>query len=420
MTDPALQTFERFFGPEFGHGKPFDLDKLRRVLAALGDPQAKLPPVIHVAGTNGKGSTIAFMRAISEAAGLRVHAFTKPHLFQLRERFVVAGEIPSDDLLIEAAERIATISRDITQFDAQVAAAFLLFSEHAGDLVLLETGMGGRDDSTNVISSPVASVITPIGFDHQDTLGETLTEIAAHKAGILKRNSPAFVARQNPDAMATIEAEAARVGAPLQRCGVEWDAYESNGRLVVQTESRALDLPPPVLAGRHQIENAGLACAVLLGARPFTLSDDAFAAGVANARWPARLQPLTRGELKARAGAAELWVDGGHNAHAAAALKHALADMQRRRPARSALIVGLRARKDWRAFVTTLAPAADLVFAVPLPAGASVEELARAAGAHARAAADLSNAIDAAIADGAERILICGSLSLAAMAVAPA
>jgi dihydrofolate synthase/folylpolyglutamate synthase len=418
MHDPALNVFERLFGPEFGHGKAFDLDKMHAILAALDHPQANLPPVIHVAGTNGKGSTIAFMRAIAEEAGLRVHAFTKPHLLKLNERFVVAGQVVSDERLIDTAERIAAISREITQFDAQVAAAFTLFDEARADLVLLETGMGGRHDSTNVVPLPAASVITPIGLDHQDVLGDTLAEIAAHKAGILKRNSPAFIARQHPEAIAVIEAQAARVGAPLYRCGVEWDAYESHGRLVVQTETRALDLPLPALAGAHQIENAGLACAVFLGPTRFTISDDALAAGIANAAWPARLQPITRGALKERAGGAELWLDGGHNAHAATALARALADMARKRPARTALIVGMRVRKDWRAFIATLAPSADLILTVSLPDGADPVALAKAATPNARATTDIPNAIDAAIAGGAERILICGSLSLAASALA--
>jgi dihydrofolate synthase/folylpolyglutamate synthase len=419
MHNPALNVFERLFGPEFGHGKSLELSKLRDVLAALDGPCVNLPPIIHVAGTNGKGSTIAFMRAVAEAAGLRVHAFTKPHLLKLNERFVVAGEIVTDERLISMAERIAAISRDITQFDAQVAAALTLFDETPADVVLLETGMGGRDDSTNVVPWPAASVITPIGLDHQDVLGDTLAEIAAHKAGILKRNSPAFIARQHPEAIAVIEAQAARVGAPLYRCGVEWDAYEHHGRIVVQTETRALDLPLPMLAGAHQIENAGIACAVFLGPTRFTINNDAFAAGIANAAWPARLQPITRGVLKERAGGAELWLDGGHNAHAATALARALAEMARKRPARTALIVGMRVRKDWRAFIATLAPSADLIFTVSLPDGADPVALAKVATPNARVATDLPNAIDSAIASGAERILICGSLSLAASALAP-
>src|SRR5262245_29819712 len=308
MTDHVAPIFERLFGPEFGHGKPLDPTRLRAALTALGDPQAGLAPVMHVAGANGKGSTIAFMRAIAEAAGLKVHAFTKPHLFALNERFLVAGAPARDDLLIAAAERIAAASPDLTQFDAQVAAAFVLFRETPADLVLLETGMGGRDDSTNVIAHPALSVITPIALDHQDVLGATLAEVAAHKAGILKPGVPGVIARQPPEARDVIEAHADRVGAPLMRHGVEWDAHLSAGRLVVQSETRALDLPPPSLHGLHQVDNAGLACAALMRWREF--DDSAFAAGVSNTHWPARLQPLTRGPLSepVRALGGEVWI----------------------------------------------------------------------------------------------------------------
>ncbi|HYD71820.1 MAG TPA: Mur ligase family protein, partial [Candidatus Binatia bacterium] len=318
MNDPVRERFERLFGPEFHHGKPFDLKLLRDALAALGSPQETLPPVVHVAGTNGKGSTIAFMSAIAEAAGLKVHAFTKPHLFQLNERFVVSSRFADDRALLEAAEDIARVEPRLTQFDAQVAAALLLFREHQAALALVETGMGGRDDSTNVVNTVAASVITPIGVDHQDALGSTLVEIAAHKAGILKTHAPAIIARQAPEALEVIEARAEAIGAPLFRCGVEWDAYASHGRLVVQTGTRALDLPLPALQGRHQIENAGLASAALLLSGVVSLDESAFASGVENAAWPGRLQPLTRGALSApvRAGGGEVWVDGGHNAHA--------------------------------------------------------------------------------------------------------
>lgn len=417
MQDAAQQRFTELFGPEFGHGKPFDLAKLCAVLSALGDPQTKLPPVVHVAGTNGKGSTIAFMRAVAEAAGLSVHAFTKPHLFKLNERFLVAGEPASDSALIDAAERVAKIDASLTQFDAQVAVAFLLFSETPADLELLETGMGGRDDSTNVVT-PALSVITPIGLDHQDALGATLVQIAAHKSGIIKRGTPAIIARQDGEALDVIEREAERLSAPLWRQSMEWDAYLSAGHLVVQTEMRALDLPLPSLAGAHQIDNAGLACAGLLrlGLR---IHDDAFAEGVASASWPGRLTPLKGSTLNAFAPDAEVWVDAGHNAHAAHALARSLDAMNRKRPARTALIVGLRARKDWRAFVESLAPQAAQLIAVPLSeAHAPPEEIAQAAralGVEASTANDLRRALIEA--RGAGRILICGSFLLAAEAL---
>lgn len=424
LRDPVQQRFEALFGPEFGHGKPFDLTLLRNALEALGSPQANLPPVIHVAGTNGKGSTIAFMRAISEAAGLKVHAFTKPHLFRLNERFVVSSQIAGDEMLLGIAEDVARVGPALSQFDAQVAAALTLFDENEARLVLLETGMGGREDSTNVVPWPGATVITPIGLDHQDALGGTIGEIAAHKAGILKRHSPAIVARQAPEAMAAIEARAEAIGAPLYRAGVEWDAYASGGRLVVQTETRVLDLPLPALQGRHQIDNAGLACAAFLAPGPFTFDDGAFAAGVENAAWPGRLQALTRGALSApvRAVGGEVWVDGGHNPQAATALVRALNDMQLRRSAPTIAIVGLRARKDADGFVAALAGAVDRIVAVPLSeahvAPDAIASIGAKHGAKTSAAASLAAAMQDAAQLAAPRVLICGSLLLAAEALA--
>ncbi|QGZ96650.1 bifunctional folylpolyglutamate synthase/dihydrofolate synthase [Terricaulis silvestris] len=424
MRDPARERFEALFGPEFGHGKPFDLNPLRASLSALGNPHEKLPPVIHVAGTNGKGSTIAFTRAIAEAAGLEVHAFTKPHLFTLNERFVIAGAPTQTDALIAAAERIAAVAPDFTQFDAQVAAAFLLFSETPADLILLETGMGGRDDSTNVIAKPALSVITPIGLDHQDAHGATLSEIAAHKAGIIKAGVPAVIGRQTDDARDVLEATAERFGAPLHRQGVEWDAYANSGRLVVQTETRALDLPLPALYGAHQIDNAGLACAALLAQSHYKISDDAFAEGVANAVWPARLQPLTRGGFSApvRAIGGEVWIDGGHNAHGAQALAQALSAMRRRREAPTVAIIGMLARKDAEGFVRAFAGAVDHIIAVPLPephvAPALIASQAEAYGIVATTTPSLAAAMQNAAQFPAPRVLICGSFVLAAEALA--
>ncbi|MBY0565741.1 MAG: bifunctional folylpolyglutamate synthase/dihydrofolate synthase [Hyphomonadaceae bacterium] len=424
MIDPALQTFERLFGPEFGHGKPFDLTPLNAALKALGSPEGNLgAPLIHVAGTNGKGSTIAFMRAIIEAAGLRVHAFTKPHLHRLNERFVVSGEIVSDRVLIDAAEAVHAAAPTLTQFDAHVATAMLLFDENDADVVIIETGMGGRDDSTNVVPWPALTIITPIGLDHQDALGETLSEIATHKAGILKKHSPAVIARQPPVALDVIEQRAAEIGARLFRQGVEWDAFESHGRLVVQTENQALDLPLPSLVGRHQVDNAGLACAALLSPWRHNFTDEQFAAGVTNTVWPARLQPLMRGALSEpiRAIGGEVWVDGGHNAHGAAALARALGDMKARRGGSAVAIVGLRARKDASAFITALAPSTERIIAVPLSEThippEELASLAREHGADAQPAPSLSAAMQIAAQLPAPRVLICGSFVLAAEAL---
>jgi len=413
------------FGPEFGHGKPFARAPLLKALEALGAPQANLgKPVIHVAGTNGKGSTIAFMRAIAEAAGLRVHAFTKPHLRQLSERFVLAGAAASDEKLIETAERVHAAGPDLTQFDAQVAAAFLLFEETPADIVLLETGMGGRDDSTNVVPWPALTVITPVALDHQDALGASLGEIAAHKAGILKRNSPAIIARQDEPARVVIEDYAESVGAPLYRQGAEWDAYASHGRLVVQTENRALDLPLPALFGAHQIDNAGVACAAFLAPWRYSFNDDEFAAGIVNARWPGRLQPLTRGPLSApiRARGGEVWVDGGHNTHAAYALARALKDMKAQRGGSNVAIVGLRKRKNALSFIAALAQGVSHVIAVPLSEDyVSVHEIAKY-GYDVGLEVDTATSLEAAMQNAAQlpapRVLICGSFLLAAEALA--
>ncbi|MGQ0534129.1 MAG: bifunctional folylpolyglutamate synthase/dihydrofolate synthase [Caulobacteraceae bacterium] len=423
MRDRVSERFEALFGPEFGHGKRFDLAPLSNALEALGSPENNLPPVIHVAGTNGKGSTIAFMRAIAEAAGWKVHAFTKPHLFALNERFVVSSEIASDELLLGVADDVARVGPNLTQFDAQVAAALTLFHEHHARLVLIETGMGGRDDSTNVIPSPAVCVITSIGLDHQEALGASLTEIAAHKAGILKRSAHAVIARQLPEAMAVIEARAEEIGAPLFRASVEFDAYASQGRLVVQTGDRALDLPLPALHGRHQIDNAGLACAALL-AGPFNFDGAAFAAGVESASWPARLQPLTRGVSSApiRAVGGEVWVDGGHNAHAAAALARSLNDMKARRGGTNIAVVGMLARKEADSFVGALAGAVDRVIGVPLVephiAPALIAAFGNALGVETSTAPSLAAAMQDAAQLPAPRVLICGSFLLAAEALA--
>ena len=387
-----------------------------------------LAPVIHVAGTNGKGSTIAFLNALASAGGLRVHAFTKPHLHRLNERFVVTrpagancSTIPiEDDALINCAERIAAIDRGLTQFDAQVAAAFLLFSEFEADLVLLEAGMGGRDDSTNVVPAPVLAVLTPIDLDHVETLGPTLADIARHKAGIIKAGAKAISARQTPEVMSVLKQQADLVGAKLYIRGRDWDASESNGGLVVQTEFAADDFPPPILLGPHQWDNAGLAAAALMLLDPPNLDRGRYS-GMMLAHHPGRLQAITDGPLKTLTGEGELWIDGAHNVLAAQALSRALAELHKKRPAKTALIIGMRARKDWRAFVKTLAPSAAITIAIPLSAESAdpeaLAQAAREAGAHALTAPDLYNAISAALANGAGRILICGSFLLAAAAL---
>lgn len=412
-------------GREFGHGLPLGLSRIEAALDALGRPQDRLPPVVHVAGTNGKGSVCAYLRAMAEAAGLRAHVYTSPHLVRVNERIRLAGRLVEDAALLGAFDRLAKTGLQLTFFEVLTAAALLLFAETPADLCILEVGMGGRFDATNVIQ-PAVSVITPVDYDHQEFLGPTLTAIAGEKAGILKPGRPAIIARQQPEAMAVIEAQAERLHAPLWRGGVEWDAFERNGRLVVQTETQALDLPLPALAGPHQIENAGLAVVAALALDLPQFDAAAIGAGLAGVRWPARLQPITRGALARAAAGAELWLDGGHNPHAARALAEALLRLEARRPAKLALIWGMLARKDAAAFLEPLQPLAPLVIAVPISgegpqpahAPAHLADLARAAGLGAATAPSLPEAVQAAAKAGAQRILIAGSLFLAGEALA--
>lgn len=422
--DPAQTHLDSLFGPEFGAkqtgGGVFDLQPLRDALRALGDPQNRLPSVIHVAGTNGKGSTIAFLRAILEAAGLSVHVFSKPHLMHLRERFRIAGDYASDDALIAAANRLHKAARAISQFEAQVAIAFLLFSETPADYVLLETGFGGRDDATNVIAAPKLAVITPIDLDHQAVLGETRPAIAAHKAGIIKPSAPVLAARQHEEALPVLEQAAENAHTPLLLGGRDWDAFARNGRLAVQTGDRLLDLPMPSLRGAHQIDNAGLAVAAALALNDDRIAEDSIAKGMRRAEWPGRLQPITHGAHAARVLAAggELWIDCGHNPHAAHALANALTDLNRRAPRDVTAILGLRARKDAEGFIEALAPALARVIVIPLRSDQSANPAALAAfaaklGLDAQSAPSLDDALTRALQSKSPRILVTGSLLLA-------
>ncbi|MGD9966011.1 MAG: folylpolyglutamate synthase/dihydrofolate synthase family protein [Hyphomonadaceae bacterium] len=425
MNDPVQQRFTDLFGPEFGHGKPFDLKRLGAALEALGSPQLKLPPIVHVAGTNGKGSVIAFMRSLAEAMELRVHTFSKPHLFELRERFEAASKPGAEEHdLIAIAEEIARADASLTHFDAQVAAAFLLFSRTPADLVLLETGMGGRDDSTNIIANPAATVITPIGIDHREALGPTLADIASHKAGVIKPGAPVIVARQQTDIAQIIEAEAGRVGAPLFRQGVEWDVFEQAGRVVVQTTDRLMDFQRPALHGRHQIENAGLAVAAFcaMDRLPDAMSRDLERA-LSNAFIPGRLMRLRGGRLSSRIEeiGGGVWVDGGHNAHAAAALAQWTESTGAHFGAVVA-VIGMRARKDAGSFLAALGPGIDLVIAAPLSEPhippKELAEHARKLGLQASAAPSLGYAMKEAARSPEPLVLICGSFLLAAEALA--
>ncbi|MBL8551641.1 MAG: bifunctional folylpolyglutamate synthase/dihydrofolate synthase [Hyphomonadaceae bacterium] len=416
--DPVQDRLDADFGPEFapyaGRGGDFDLQPLRAALARLGDPHARLPPTFHVAGTNGKGSTCAFLAAICEAAGLRAHAFTKPHLLYTRERVRLANAPVTDELFLAAIDRVAALAMPLRHFEAQLAAAFLMFAETPADALILETGMGGTLDATNVIARPAAAIITPVDIDHTAALGATLAEIAAHKAGIVKPGAPVIVARQKPDALNVIEHRAEALDAPTYSLGLEWDAFAANGRMVFQTADALLDLPLPALLGRHQIENAGAAIMALrapghaLSGDP-RITDDAIAAGVQSAFLPARLQRLRD----------ETWLDGAHNPAGAHALAAALKELDARAPRPTILIVGILARKDAPGILAALRDAAGDLIAIPIRneqhvAQSDLAHIAASLGYAARTASSLQEAI--AQAHGA-RIVICGSLALAAEAL---
>lgn len=411
------------------HPKRIDLglERMSRILAALDHPERKLPPVIHVAGTNGKGSTVAFMRAILEAAGKSVHVYTSPNLVRLNERFRIGhkdgGKLVGDAALAAALAECETKNGDapITVFEIETAAAFLLFSRNPADVLLLEVGLGGRLDATNVIERPLASVITRVSLDHPDFLGDTIEKVAAEKAGILKMGVPAVVTGQMREALAVIERQAARLKAPLSIAGEHWTATEERGRLVYQDSDGLLDLPPPKLYGRHQYENAGAAIAALR-VSGLKLPAAAFEAGMTRVEWPARMQRLSPGRLAALAPPeSELWLDGGHNADGGQAIAAALADLEERVSRPLVLIVGMLSTKDNAGFLKNFAGLARRVITVPIhqdkavPA-AELAEIAGSVGIPALPRDDLENAIAVAgklDLHPAPRILITGSLYLA-------
>jgi dihydrofolate synthase / folylpolyglutamate synthase len=411
------------------HPKRIDLSlgRIERLLAALDHPEKKLPPVIHVAGTNGKGSVVAFLRAMLEAAGKRVHVYTSPHLVRYNERYRLGdtGELVSDEELaatLSECERV-NAGDPITVFEITTAVGLMLFSRHPADVLLLEVGLGGRLDATNVIEHPLASIITPISIDHTDFLGDSIEKIAAEKAGILKRDTPAIVAAQPRDALAVIEREAARLSAPLIIAGEDWTATEERGRLVYQDEAGLLDLPAPKLYGRHQFENAGVAIAALRAIKPLKIASAAYEAGVAKADWPARMQRLGQGALVALTPAgSELWLDGGHNPDGGRAIAAALADLEERVPRPLVLIVGMMATKDSQGFLSNFTGLARRMIAVPIPnagkgmSAEAVADAARAIGLQATSRDNLTEALEAARKldlDPPPRILITGSLYLA-------
>lgn len=377
------------------------LDRLLRLLAALGDPQHRLPPAVHVAGTNGKGSTCAFLRAAAEHAGLRTHVYTSPHLVRFNERFRIAGHLVSDAALADVLERIEAVNdgAPITVFEVITAAAFVLFAETPADLCVLEVGLGGRGDATNVIT-PAVSAITSISLDHREMLGSTLRLIAAEKAGIIKPGVPAVTGAQPAEALAAIDA-----AGPVLARGRDWTIGPAGGGLVYQDTHGTVALPLPGLPGAHQIDNAGIAVAAIRAGR---LPVPSFG-GIAHAAWPARMQRL-HGPVAALAPGHEVWLDGGHNPGAGEMLADHLAQWG---PAH--LIVGMKQAKDTAEFLRPLLPHAATLWAVAEPGqhlALPVEAIIAASGGIARPGPTVADALRA-IHGGPPRVLICGSLYLA-------
>ncbi len=417
------------------HPKIIDLklDRMERILAALGHPERKLPPVIHVAGTNGKGSVIAYSRAILEAAGLSVHVYTSPHLVRFHERIRIGapggGQLIAEADLIDLLEECETANggEPITFFEITTAAALLAFSRNPADYLLLEVGLGGRLDATNVVDRPHLTAVTQIALDHQQYLGETIEEIAAEKAGIFKRDTPAIIGPQNSEAaLGVLLDKAHSAGSPTLVGDQDWQAYEQHGRLVYQDETRLSDLPLPALTGRFQINNAGTAIAVIRALNDSRIGEDAVEQGIKSTTWPGRLQRLSQGKLADRLPPdSELWVDGGHNAAAGQALAESLADLNDKVARPLILIVGMLNTKTVEDYLRPFGGLAAHVITVRIPdeenalRAKTLLEMVWRAGLEGESAGSIEQAIDRAGAMSQNaRVVIGGSLYLAGRVLA--
>jgi dihydrofolate synthase/folylpolyglutamate synthase len=400
------------------HPKVIDLTlgRVERLLAALGHPERQIPPVVHIAGTNGKGSTQAMIRAGLEASGARVHAYTSPHLARFHERIRLAGELIGEATLTAILDECvhANGPDEITFFEITTCAAFLAFSRTPADWTLLEVGLGGRLDATNVVDHPQLTIITPVSMDHEAFLGDTIAKIAGEKAGIIKRGVPCIVGPQHPEGLAVIEARAAALDAPLWVFGQHWQVWEERDRLVYQDENGLLDLPLPNLPGPHQVQNAGSAIAAL---RLLGKDEPACEAAVTHAVWPARMQRLRHGPLVDQAPGVELWLDGGHNPAGGAAVAATLARMP---PRETHLICGMLNTKDVAGYMAPLAPHVTRLHAVSIPGerntlpAEATRDAARKVGMDAVTSGSVAEALAGIAAQAPEaRVLICGSLYLA-------
>lgn len=411
------------------HPKKIDLalERIQRLLHAFGDPQLKMPPTIHVAGTNGKGSACAFSRAMLEAQGLQVHLHTSPHLIRFHERIRIAGELISEDELVATLEEVERVNAGapITYFEITNTAMFLAFSRHPADALVLEVGLGGKFDATNVIPKPAMTIVQPVGLDHQDFFGTDIRNIAAEKAGIIKPGVPVIIGVQEEAALEVILKQADRLSAPAFVFGQDFSAHQEHGRMVYQDDQGLLDLPLPKLIGRHQIENAAVAIAGLRHANMQWGADKAIEQGLRTVDWPARLQRLTKGPLLSAAPkGAEVWLDGGHNPHCAAAVSRAIADLEEVADRPLYLICGMLRTKDAVGFLSAFRGLARHVVTVTAPGPAfgagALYDMARTAGLDAAPAEDLEDAMlqlqawsRAHPKEPPPRILICGSLYLA-------
>ena len=411
------------------HPQSIDLSlgRIERLLAALGHPERSLPPVVHVAGTNGKGSLVAFLRAIAEAMGKRVHVYTSPHLVRFHERIRSPGRGGApigEDRLVDCLARAeaANGGEPITLFEITTAAAFLAFAETPADLLLLETGLGGRLDATNVVEKPRAHRPSPRSRSTTSFLGDTLAAIAGREGRHSQARRACVVGRQEPEALRVIEARAAEIGAPLHVFGRDFDVFDQHRRLIFQTASRLIDLPLPRLNGRHQIDNAGAAIATASVAFGDALTIDSLERGLTHAEWPARLERLGEGALHQYVGeGTEIWLDGGHNAAGGQAIAHALAEFDERVPRAVHLIWGMMETKDAHAFIAPFRGLVERVYTVPIPEEANafsaeaLAEIAASEGFDVTPASGVAHALmqSRAALGRPGRVLICGSLYLA-------